>query len=553
MTALNLPRSALPLLRKREALVCAGLTAVVAVLLLAFGPAPGDAEVHLYRTFLVQHGTFVWDNFWYEGDFPLVSYSLLYYLPAALIGNVPLVLGSVVASTALFASIVGREWGKASVWPSRAFGVFAAAPLFTGLYSYSLGFTMVLATLRVLQSRRPWLGVAFAALALGFSPLAFAFLILILASILLAKRRLTAPGRRIAAGIAALVGFELLLLKLFPSGGVYPFHLVNLAGVLLVCVSGALVARRARYGAPLFAFFVLWGATSCLVSMVASPIGGNWTRLSEVVFPVTLLAASLADFKPRRLVTLALAAAFVYDLAGPVLLIPYRLDNRPASASFWRPAIAYLQEHAQPGFRVEVVPTAAHWESYWIPHAGFALARGWYRQLDLVDNRALYKKHLDAAGYERWLRSAGVEYVLLPSTELDPVGGPAEARVLRAHPSGLREVYRTRTWTIFALAHPTPILTGPARSRIDAFGHTRISGFVAAPGRYLLRVHYAPLWNHTGSVCITEAPNEMTWLDARAPGAFSLSVASPPQALIRVFDAHQSCVQESPSRTPSRT
>src|SRR6185503_2047963 len=39
-----------------ERLACAALTSAVSVLLLAFGPAPGDAAVHLYRTFLVQHG-----------------------------------------------------------------------------------------------------------------------------------------------------------------------------------------------------------------------------------------------------------------------------------------------------------------------------------------------------------------------------------------------------------------------------------------------------------------------------------------------------------------
>ena len=69
--------------------------------------------------------------------------------------------------------------------------------------------------------------------------------------------------------------------------------------------------------------------------------------------------------------------------------------------SFWQPAVAFLHRHAKPGYRVEVVPTAAHWESYWIPKAGFPLARGWYRQLDVADNPALYAEHLDASAYRR--------------------------------------------------------------------------------------------------------------------------------------------------------
>jgi hypothetical protein len=510
------------------------------VLLFAFGPAPGDAEVHLYRTFLVRHGAFVWDNFWYEGDFPLVAYSLLYYFPAALVGNVPLVVASVIASSVLFASISMREWGPAAVWPSRVFAIFAVAPLFTGLYSYSLGFTMLLATVRSVQAKRSWLAIVFAALCLGFSPLAFAFLCLVLASILIARRRISGLGVHVIAGIAVLVGFEALLLGLFPSGGTYPFHLINLAGVLLVCVSGALLAHRSERGRPLLVFFVLWGLGSCIAAGVPSPIGGNWTRLSEIVFPVMLLTATLAGRRGRRLAMFALLCALVYDLAGPVLLIPYRLDNRPAGQAFWQPAIHFLDAHNHPGFRVEVVPTAAHWESYWIPHAGFALARGWYRQLDMVDNSILYSKHLSPEAYEGWLRAGGVDFVLLPSTALDPIGGHAEATAVRSPNSDLHEVFHDKDVAIFALARPTPILTGPASSRITEFGHTLIAGYVMAPGRYLLRVHYVPFWRARGGICTQRARSGMTWLDASRKGPFTLSVVSAPEALLLAVDGDSS-------------
>jgi len=105
--------------RSRELLLGAALTAAFAGLVLAIGPAPGDAPVHLYRTFLVRDGALIWDNFWYAGTYPLASYSLLYYLPAALVGNLPLVFAAAVASTVLFSSIALREWGRAALWPSR--------------------------------------------------------------------------------------------------------------------------------------------------------------------------------------------------------------------------------------------------------------------------------------------------------------------------------------------------------------------------------------------------------------------------------------------------
>jgi hypothetical protein len=518
---------------RSERVLCIALTGIAAGLLLAFGPAPGDAAVHLYRTFLVDHGALLWDNDWYAGQYPLASYSLLYYLPAALVGNVPFVVAAAGLSTLLFASIARREWGDAALWPSRVFGVCAAAPLFTGLYSYSLGVTALLAALRALQARRTGVVALFAALTLGFSPLAFMFLCLLLASIFIARRQLTASIVVLAASLALIAGFEVLVLHLFPTGGFYPFHGVNLAGVLAVSTVGALLARHARQGRVIGAFFVLWGAGSIVAAVVQTPVGDNWTRLNEFAFPLMLLTASLARFRPRWLVTVALAGAFAYNVTPYLLLIPYRLDNRPATERFWQPALTFLEQHSQPGYRVEVVPTAAHWESYWIPHAGLALARGWYRQLDLVDNPILYSKRLDAASYRRWLRSAAVEYVLLPATRLDPDGGPREARLLRSGTTGLVVAYRDTNWTIYELPRATPLITGPGSARVLTFGHTTISGVVSAPGTYLMRNHYMPFWKVTGAVCLRPAAHQMTSLDVAAAGHFTMTVDPDAEAILR--------------------
>ena len=516
-----------------ERLACAALTSAVSVLLLAFGPAPGDAAVHLYRTFLVQHGVLLWDNFWYAGQYPLASYSLVYYLPADILGNLPLVVGAAVASSILFASITRREWGEQALWPSRAFAVFAAAPLFTGLYSYSLGFAAMLGTVRALQANRTWPAVLLAALTLGFSPLAFLFLCLLLVSILVARRRLTESSAVLGGAVVVLAGFEAILLRVFRANGFYPFHGVNLAAVLGVSAAGILLARRARNGAFMVAFFGFWAAGSIVAAVVGTPVGDNWTRLNEVVFPLMLLTAFLAEFRPRWIVAVALAGALAYSLTPNLLLIPYRLDSRPAHERFWQPALAFLRGHSKPGFRVEVVPTAAHWESYWIPRSGFALARGWYRQLDLVDNPVLYSSRLDAAAYRDWLRSAAVEYVLLPATRLDPDGGPREASLLRSGTTGLVVVHRDADWTIYRLPRPTPLITGPGPARVLAFGHTTVSAVVSTPGQYLLRARYMPFWKVSGDACVRAAANQMTWVDVRAAGRVELSVGLGPAAVVR--------------------
>jgi hypothetical protein len=295
-----------------------------------------------------------------------------------------------------------------------------------------------------------------------------------------------------------------------------------------------LVARRARGGAQLVAFYALWGLGSIVVYVVPSPLGDNWTRLSAFVFPMMLLTASLAGFRPRRLVVLALAMAFAYNVVPYALLIPSRLDNQTQHASFWRPAIGFLRAHDQPGYRVEVVPTAEHWEAYWIPRAGLALARGWYRQLDVADNRVLYSKNLDAAAYRSWLRSNAVRYVLLTRTApLDWDGGPEERSVLRSAASGLELVFRSRNWAIFELPHATPLLTGPANPVVTSFGHTVIGGRVFAAGRYLLRAHFNPYWRLTGAGCAAPGPNKMTILDLARPERFALAVPGTPTGLVR--------------------
>jgi hypothetical protein len=520
--------------RRRELLLASGLTAVVAALVLLVGPAPGDAAVHLYRTFLVRDGALVWDNFWYAGTYPLASYSLLYYLPAALVGNLPLVFAAAVASTLLFASLALSEWGRAALWPSRVFGVLAAAPMFTGLYAYSLGFTAMLATLKLLQLRRLRWAAVLGLLTVGFSPLAFVFLCLIVASYAVARRRIARRHLWFGAGLGVAAGIELLALVLFPTNtGVYPFHWIDFCGVLLVTALGVLVARHARSGAPLVAFYALWGLGSVLFYVVPSPLGDNWTRLSAFVFPVMLLTASLAGFRPRRLVVLALAVALTYNIVPYMLLIPSRIDNTTQQASFWQPVLGFLHGHNAGGYRVEVVPTAEHWEAYWLPKSGFALARGWYRQLDAVDNSVLYAKHLGPAQYREWLRSKAVKYVLLSRTA--PLGWDGvhqEVDVLRSPRSGLKVVFQTKNWTIFELPHATPLLTGPAHPIVTVFGHTVIRGRVFAPGSYLLRAHYNPYWRLKGDGCVSPGPDKMTILRLTRPERFVLTVPGTPQALV---------------------
>src|SRR4051794_20353724 len=176
------------------------ISAAAALTVVLVGPAGGDVPAHLYRTLLVRENVYLWDNLWFAGQYPLVSYSLLYYPVAAIVGNVVIVVGSVVAAAVLFQRICQREWGDAAVWPSRAFAIVVAGPLFTGTYSYAAGFATLLATIAALQSGRISLAVGCSALTLGFSPLAFVFLVIVLAAIAVSRREINRKAVLFAAG-----------------------------------------------------------------------------------------------------------------------------------------------------------------------------------------------------------------------------------------------------------------------------------------------------------------------------------------------------------------
>jgi hypothetical protein len=513
-----------PSVRMRsEVLTAAALALLASLLVVVLGPPGGDAAAHLYRTMLVREGVHLWDNLWFAGHYPLASYSVLYYLPSALVGNVPLVVAAAVASAALFASLATREWGEAARWPARAFGVLAAGPLFTGTYTYALGLAAALGALRLLQARRVWPGVACAALALGFSPLAFVFLCLALAAVLVRRQ----AGRRaavVAGSLATLVALQLAVVALFPSEGRYPYSPVSLAAVLAVSALGAALALRSERADALAAFFVLWGLANVVAFLVPSPFGDNLTRLRALAFPLVLLAALLARFRPRWLAAAALVVAAIYNVGPDLSALPKRTaDARTATESFWQPALSFLHTHGSPDHRVEVVPTFGHWEAYWVPRAGFALARGWYRQIDLAENPELYRDPLSPRAYRGWLRRLGVRHVLLPNARLGPLGASREAELLQSGRSGLLPVRRTADWSIYELPNAVPILTGPTAGGIDLIGHERIEGWTAASGVYRLRVRYTRYWKVVaGDVCLAPAADGMTRLVARRAGSFAL-------------------------------
>ena len=507
---------------------------LVGLALVVFGPPPGDLPAHLYRTELVQDGVLLWDTFWYAGHYPLLSYSLLYYFPAALLGNDVLAVVSVVVSAALFASLARREWGEAARLPTLVFAVVVCGSLYTGTYPYAAGLAAALGALKALQLGRAWVAVLLAALSLGFSPLAFLFLVVVaLAAFLGRGARLDRQTVVAGAGLLALSLFQGVLLLVYPQESEYPFFRVSelLAVVGLCALCAALALRGGVRGRALALFFGLWAAAATMAFVVTSPIGENVTRPRGIVLPLALLAAALASFRPRWLAGLTVTGALAFTLIPYVGSALHRGDTRSADAGFWEPALRVLGERWTPDYRVEVVPTGDHWEAYWVPRAGFPIARGWYRQLDIAQNEVLYDPPLGAAAYREWLRSLGIRYVLLPETQLGRVGEEREGELIRSGRSGLVEVAQAGDVTVYEVPEAEPVLTGPADAHITSLGHDRIGGEVEAPGTYRLAVRWTPTWRVvSGDVCVEEAPDGMTSVIADGPTTFVLGVSVLPEA-----------------------
>jgi hypothetical protein len=502
------------------------------VLLVA--PTGGDLAAHLYRTALVRHGILVWDNFWFAGSYPLSSYSLLYYPLAALVGNTALAIAGAALAAGLFASVVARQWPAVGRWPALAFAVLLAGQVFTAAYPFDLGLAMLLATLWALQRRRLWLALPAMLATLGFSPLAFLFLALVLLALALHRRRFNRTTLMLGLGVALAGGVQLSLLVLLPTPAlVFPYGVWRMLAGLVVATLGAWLSLRGRAGWPLASIFCVWATASLVFELVPSPVGRNILRASVFVFPLMLVAAALADWRPRRLAVTACAVALASNVLPYTAMIPDRSSSLGSKATFWQPVIQFLDRHGSPSFRVEVVETANHWENYFLPSAGFALARGWYVQLDIADNRALYVPGLTATRYQAWLRERAVRYVVLPHLPQERTYGGEEAALLRSGRSGLRVVWSDSHATIYELPRATPLLTGPAPAALTSLGPSRIAGRVGRPGTYLLRVAFNPYWRvELGSLCLSRAGRGGTFLHARRAGRFAIQAIEAPGRLL---------------------
>jgi hypothetical protein len=493
----------------------------IAALLVWLAPPGVDFAAHLYQLDVyVKHGFALWSTEWYAGRYTFVGYSLLYYPLAALVGIKLLAVLSAAIAAGAFTLIAEDSWGQSTAWATRAFAVVTALSVLTAAFPYGLGLALGLCALVAVGRRRHLWFALFVALTFAASPLAFLFLLVVLVSVALSGSHHEIGKPALAA--AATCGVAVVLWRLFPDSGRFPFATSELLAALVFCGLGAALTWRVERARVLRALFVAYGFVCVLAYLVPSQLGGNVARLRYAAVPLALLTLSLRRWRPLPVSLAALALAVSWNVTPIAWGVLSTSSDPSANAAYWQPVVRYLHQHLTPSYRVEVVDTIGHWDAYYLAQANIPLVRGWFRQDDFPENQLLYQPEVGRRAYTDWLHELGVRYVVLTNAPVD-YSAKAEAELIRDGRSGLVVAHRTRDATIYAVPSPRSIVVGPGHPRVVRLRESSISLDLPRAGAYRVAVRYSPYLSPP-SACITEAHNGMIRLFARRAGIVKLDL-----------------------------
>jgi hypothetical protein len=515
-----------------EWLPAVALSSLLALAILIWSPPVGDLAAQVFRTELFQQaGLAIWNGSWYGGHYTL-TYSLFFPPLAALLGPEVVGMLAVVSSSYLFDRLVRDRWGTEARWATLWFAAGVVTLMADGQLTFALGVAFALAALRCLQLGRGAPAIVAAAACPLASPVAGAFLAgVVLAGALEPGRRLS----RLAIGAGALALVLTVAPNLaFPEAGEFPFAVSSYIAIPAWCL-GALVLTQGvrREERQLRRVIVGYLLASTLIWLTPNALGGNAVRLGAL-FGGPVLAAVLLSRRPRRVVprwifaaalALTMVGSLYWQLTASVAQIARSVGDPSTNSAYFEPAAHWLRAHGAEGTRIEVPPTANHWESAYLAPK-FELARGWLRQLDTTRDDLFYdEKGLTPATYGAWLRSNAISYVALPDAPLD-YSSQAEQRLILGGLPYLTLRFRSQHWRIYEVRDPRPLVAplGDAAAQTLWFGRQGFALDVARPGEFLVRVNFTPYWSISrGSGCIIRHGE---WTVARASRPGILRVAA---------------------------
>jgi hypothetical protein len=230
-----------------------------------------------------------------------------------------------------------------------------------------------------------------------------------------------------------------------------------------------------------------------------------------------VLAAVVLSRRPRVapwFLALAIAGSLYWQLTASVSQIARSVGDPSTESAYFEPPAHWLSSHGGQGTRIEVPPTANHWEAAYLAPK-FELARGWLRQLDTTRDDIFYDEGgLSNRAYSAWLRGNAISYVALPDAPLD-YSSTAEQRLILNEPSYLTLRHRSAHWRIYQVRNPKPLVApiGGGRAQTLWIGRQGFALNVTKPGQFLVRVNFTPYWSISrGSGCLLRGGN---WTVAR--------------------------------------
>jgi hypothetical protein len=537
------------------------LSAALAAVMFAWNPQVGDLAAQVFRTELFQRGGLaIWNGSWYGGHYTL-TYSVLFPPLAALLG--PRLVGTiaVIASSYFFDRLVRDRWGEAARWATLWFAAGVVTLLADGQLTFALGVSFGLASLRALQLGRTRSALLASAACALSSPVAAGFLAGVVfvgacdPAVQLQRlsrgwhgvwggrgrtaarpQRPPIPRDRTRGPAAAWVASIALALTLipnlaFPESGQFPFAFSSYVAIPLWC-GGALLLTRSLGGEErqLRRVMIAYVLAATVLVLAPNPMGGNAVRLGAL-FGGPVLAAVMLAHRPRfsrasmLLLSLALAGGLYWQVTASVNQIARSVGDPSTASTYFAPVSSWLRDHDGSAARIEVPPTANHWESAYLA-PGFELARGWLRQLDTTRDDIFYDgdEALTNRAYRAWLHANAIRYVALPDAPLD-YSSVAERRLILSNPPYLEPRWSDAHWRVYEVRDPAPLVQplGAGAAHIRSVGHSGFALDVTRPGEFLVRVAFTPYWSiERGNGCLVRH-GEWTLARASHPGMFHVA------------------------------
>jgi hypothetical protein len=337
----------------------------------------------------------------------------------------------------------------------------------------------------------------------------------------------------------------------FPESGRFPFAFSSYVAVPLWC-AGALIVTHGlrRQERRLRTILLAYALASTILLLLPNPMGGNAVRLGAL-FGGPVLAAVILSHRPRlsgaltAVLALTLAGSVYWQLTPVVNQVARSFGDPSTSASYFQPLAGWLRGHGGRAARVEVPPTANHWEAAYLA-PGFELARGWLRQLDTTRDGIFYggdDEPLTPAAYRAWLHDNAIRYVALPDAPLD-YSSVAERRLILSGPSFLVPRWASAHWRVYEVRDHAPLVAalGAGGADLRRIGHNGFALDVSRPGDFLVRVAFTPYWSIAeGHGCLLRR-GEWTLAEVRTTGSFRVSADfSLPRAWNAMTGAARTC------------